>query len=344
MQPAASLLGLLRSSSPIVFGLGLGLVPLQADHNLTFGPTKDSSWSRSISRSSQLSGGNLEVWMNGQPVPAAFLPRLDLEFTDTIRVQCIDRYLEPGSGRPSALLRTIEQASHTGSGSMAASEGVEAQAWEYEADSPLVGDHLYFQWSEGDDEPRAQRVEGISLEPTAEEVPEGTLEDLDLRGLLPDSPVAIGAKWEAPAESLAALIWPCGNLDFEFSDEDARYQPRVRERELDGTIELTLVAVEDGLARIALRGELVETLVKQGDLSNVPIASGEATDTETSTIALEGALVWSIAAGLPVELDLTGAIDRELRTRKDDGQEGPPYESRLTFSGRLEIEMTVEDR
>ena len=346
MHLAAPLARLLRTGSPVVvsLGLGLGLAPTDAEHHLVFGPEKGTTWSRSISCESRLSGGNLEVWMNGQPVPSGFLPQLDLEFTDTIEVECVDRCLEPGKGRPRALLRTIARATHTGNGSMAASDGVEGQTWEYEAESPLVGEHLHFRWSEDDERPQVELVEGQSLEPTSEEVPRELLEDLDLRGLLPEGPVEVGADWEAPASALAGLLWPCGDLDFEFTEAEARYQPVVEERELDGTVELTLRAVEDGLARIALGGELIQTLISEGDLSEVPVASGEATDTEISTIALEGELVWSIESGLAESLNLTGAIDSELWTRKDEGQEGPPYESRMTFSGSLQIELAIEAR
>lgn len=336
MRDATTLLGAL---SALVIAPSATPIATEA-HNLEFRPAAGAAVERSLTTAVEVTGGALEVWMDGEPIPPGFLPEIEVETVNRISVEVVDRFTR-GEDQGRSLLRRFRAATHAGSGSIDG-QGTDEETWDYSADSALAGEFVHFEWADGDASPTATLVDGDSLAPIGRALPPGLVEDLDLRGLLPADGVEIGASWTATGAALAGLIDPCGELDFQLEGEAARYLPPVEERAYGGELELTLTAVDDGLARIAVEGKVERSIVLEGDLSQVPVASGAATDTVLDNIEVEGELVWAVEAGLLHSLTLEGRVEREHWTRKDEDQPGPPFESRMDFAGELQIEMSVD--
>ena len=179
-------------------------------------------------------------------------------------------------------------------------------------------------------------------EAASEDLLVGLVEETDMRSWLPPEGIAVGSSWTIPAASLDAWLSPGGELSIVRTGEGAEYwRDERRSRELQGEIELTLTAIDgeqaERRAHIAIGGEVREVIVREGDLSRVPVAKGSATEVDTSTLRLDGELVWDVGAGMPYEASLAAKVERDAVTTKDEGE--PAYEHSLLFRGNLKIEM-----
>ena len=124
--------------------LPLALPPTTVkSHALVFAPEAGAVVERSLSSSTVMTGGDLEVWVGGEQIPPGFLPAIELEAADRLVLSTVDHYRAVEAGAPRSLLRQIVRAEHEGNGSIAG-DGVDDDAWEYDASSTLTDEHLLF--------------------------------------------------------------------------------------------------------------------------------------------------------------------------------------------------------
>jgi len=303
---------------------------------LVHAPRVGSSRSVVVEATTDLMGGELTCELNGEAVPAEYLPDLFLETTDVRRLELTETTEDGG------WLRRYDAVSWENQGSFSMDyQGAETSyPWSSEAETALEGRAV-----------RVIRADDGSLSPAfADEGPDdpallaGLRADLGLSALLPDGPVAEGDAWTVDGSELGALFDPCGDLQWELPPGmDELLLHEVRTRVHGGALELSLTEVgADGTrATCRVEGQLTRTTTRPGDLSRVPVADGTATDTVTETWDVEGELVWDLAADTMLVLDLDGELLRDTRTVRDPDQPGSTYESTFSVSGSYGVTFEI---
>ncbi len=317
MQPLMSLLA--------------ALAPALQSETVTLVPRTDAgaTLTRTFTQSSATTGGDLTVDMDGQPVPAEFLPDLSLEAAERRSVTLVDRHTERGVVRE---FQTLEVSSHTVL-DMGGYMGQGETEYDATADSPLAGRSARF----GSDGAVFLDAEGKDAAATASDsaLLAGLTRGADLAAWWPGREVAVGEAWQGPAAALLELSAPSGDLAWRWSSPDA--ERRADRRALDGEVTLTLRAVRevDGrtLAEVAVEGRLERTESVATDLRDVPVADGTATETRTAQLELRGTLTLDVKGGHLSAAELTAEVEETVATVKDPGQPGPEYRSTLTFRG-----------
>lgn len=296
---------------------------------------------RTYTSTAKLRGSDLTVEMDGEPVPAQFLPQLAIELAASERVEVLDTVVDAAT----TTRRFVDLGGQvTVEVDMGGYMGAEDERDEDAAVSPLAGRTVRFREAAGE-EYSAEFVEpeGATAGPDDPKLLAGLERSLDLAGLLPRAAVAEGATWTAPASALAGLFAPGGDLAWRWTDPES--QRRADSEEFTGEVELALTALAevDGrqVARVRLAGQPGRTQVRATDLRDVPVTKGTATETRTATLAVTGELTFDVAGGHLVSADVAAELSEVHHTVKDPGQEGPAYESTLTFAGRHTFEVRV---
>jgi hypothetical protein len=291
---------------------------------------------RSFRSSYRLASEELSSWIGGEEVPSAYLPELEVELRRSLSLEVGDRILAVAEGRPAELLRTFEALEEEEMQSFRMPPQTDEQG-ERVGRCELVGSSVLFRWDE-----QAQDYRVSHPDESEDPELEGLVEDLGLRAWLPEEDPGPGASWEIDAELVAALQAPAGELPMRWSG--AGFEERDGEPEWSGELVARYVEhdEEQGLARIALAGELILVETRATDLEHVPVAEGDATETSTTYHRVEGTLLWDLEAGhmRSLELRCDLAVDSELV--RDEGQPGPSFESLLTFRGEWVVELEVE--
>ena len=332
--------------APLPTGLFAALwlaAPSLAPTELAYSPEEGSVWEKSLEVKTEMTFDDLAVVMDGRDVDKSFLPVIDMEMLDTLRVRLTDEVRSVGEGRPQLLHRTYEELSREGEHSMEIPGMMPAQTSEVSGSSPLEGRTIAFAYDEDGD------VECRAVDDESGELSFSDLEDdFDFLAWLPDSDVEQGDSWDVPIDVLGE--WLDGGdafgIELEGDGVEEFTQGEGAERDLDGELTLRLAALreDDGaqLAHIEIRAEFTTETSYAGDLSNVPVADGTATVTDTTEYEMEGELVWDLAAGVARSFETSSDFLLESVTVKDPGQDGPEYESTATLSGTLAVLFEVE--
>lgn len=337
------------------FLLPLSLLPfVLAPSELSFQPGKGTRWRKSFTVATETELEQFRVVFGGEEVPAEFLPQMDMTLTSEAEFAFVDGYGSLQDGRPLSLQRKFEAIDSKDSSSFSMEgEGTSPESHDSAVvgHSAIEGKTVEFEWDASSEAYARHEGEGA----TSEELLAGLVEETDLRSWLPEEDIAIGASWKLEGEALDALLHPGGDLAIERTGEGAEYWPAdFRSRVLEGEIELTLSSIEEATAytpqkpveeshraRIAIAGEVREVVEREGDLSRVPVAQGEATQVDTTTYHLDGELVWDLATGMPHDLSLAARFERVSVTTKDEGE--PEYEHSLTFRGNMKVAMECRE-
>lgn len=319
--------------------LSVSLTPVTEiqTHALRFVPKAGAKLETRMTSATQMDSNQFEVVMNGQKVPAQFLPPLDVSYEGVLELVAQDTYVEVAEGRPTKLQRHYETLTGTAIWDAAMGEEYDDAAGDTKNESAIQGEDVEFVWSESESRfERAlvdsdKRPAGIDL----------LDERLDLAGFLPADEVAVGDVWELEPELIDRLLMPGGPLGLEGSSAAEGAEPRSVES--TGELSARLVSVEEGRASIEFEGEHVSKMSFATTLERVPVADGTATQEDTSNLELKGRLVWDLRVGRAVSLTVEASVDYVQHTVRDEGQEGPTYESTLTFSGDTAITVEIAE-
>ncbi len=283
-----------------------------------------------------LEGGELEVTMDGNEVPSMYLPKLNLDMTDRQVVGITETFDE------GAWLRRYDELTWVNDGTMSMDMNGQTQEfpWSSEGETAFADRTVRFALEDG------ELARAFADEQGGEtSLLDGLRADLGLAELLPEDPVEVGDTWTVDGAELEILFNPGGELHWELPAEMAEHMlPEIESREHSGELELTLVKLgEDGEhAHCSVTGTLVRVTTQPGDLSEVPVTDGDATDTVTETWEVEGDLVWNLAAGQVASLELDGSFAQMTLTERDPDQPGSTYESTFTIDGEFRVTVEAE--
>jgi len=323
--------------------LALALCPqaYSPGETLHFAPPVGTSLTRTFLIETELTGGDLQVFMDGVEIPVEFLPVLELEIESTYRVVLTDRYHKLESGRVTDFARTYdevemrvhEQQAVTGSSQSDAS----ASEREGRADAKLSGHTVRFRW-DADDEEYERSYEGERADDDARALLDSLAATADLAGFLPEGEVSRGDTWEIDAAVLVTILNPGGDLGLVWEGELAEdYSTLPETVTYAGKLQCKLTALHDkdgvSLATVTIEGEYTEVQVTPTTLERVPMVDGDATETVISTYEIEGELVWNLDAGHLAQLECEATVEVELLLVRDAGQPGPDFETRVLLSG-----------
>jgi len=305
---------------------------------LQFAPAQGTSLEKSFRVTSSMESEELTSKMGGQPIPQQFLPELDVYFETELEVRVRDRFERVEDARVTELVRHFEVLE--GRSATQVSMPPEPEHTEdFEREHELTGQTVVFTW-DPEDEDYDRRLED------SEEIHEDldSLDvDMDLLGFLPEEAVEIGDSWKVPAEAVAALFHPGGDIGLDSSEEeDETYELLSTSSELQVQLVRVQREEEGRLAVLSVAGEYTEAYSRPTDLEQVPVADGRATETLSSTYDIEGELVWSLSAGHAVSLELESTFEALVETVRDEDQPGPAFSSALSFYGERSFSASFE--
>ncbi len=319
--------------------LGLAASPVDDSVKLHFAPAVGSTIEHLMTVESEIEIGDLAVKMGGSDVPAQFLPKLEIAMETSTRVKVTDEFLEAEEGIEGAWRkRTIADTAESFEMEM----NMDTESFELGAEgtSDLNGLPFLIGRDRGGDKVVrwADKDSDLSTELLELQQPE-----LDLAGILSEDAVTTGDTWEADASELANVLDISRGLPWTWNGADPADIPAPGTAEWTGDLELTVVEITNEEDQthciVAIEGEAKEVVTKPGDLSQVPVAEGTATETTTTTYQIEGEFTWNVTAGHLATLTIEGDGEGEQMTVKDAGQPGPEYQSTTQHTAKLAFEL-----
>ena len=311
-----------------------------------YAAAEGSTWQKTFEVTTELGFDDLSVVMNGQEVDPQFLPQIEMDATDTTYVEVTDVVVEVGDGGPRLVHRTYEgvwrEAEQTMEMVGMMPEPVETAV---DGTSPLEGRTVAFTWEEGSDVASSAFADDGGAD---DALLADVAADMDLLAWLPDHELEEGDSWTVPADAIEAVLSPGGDLSIELEGEGAEEFTRGEggEHEYEGELTLRLAALrsDDGerLAVIEIEGDFALENTYEGNLDQIPVVDGTATNTDKIDYELKGELAWDLASGVLRSLEAQADVIIESHTVKDPGQEGPEYESTAMLSGTMTFQVSVE--
>lgn len=331
--------------------------------NLTFAPEAGSSVTRTFTSSNQFSLDEMEVSMNGQPMPMDLDMKMDMSVD--IAMEITDTFVAMGDGRPAKLKRTFDSLgseSHF-SMEMAMMPGG-GQEKDIGSSSELEGKTVEFTWNDDEETYDVAYFESEGDEDLLEDL----AEDMDFRALLPAGEVAVGDTWEIDVSELTSVLFPGGNPalvpDDDGSDEmgmpgmdnmggnmadmigdllegEATAEYRGIE-EVDG-IQVAVIAFTVSISSSNDMTEVVEEAM--GELpEGSPDMSINFVDIEIEMEG-EGTLQWAIAANRPHSFEIRGTLATmmDMGMAIAMGDQEAEMEQSMEMSGSFESSMLVEE-
>ncbi len=190
----------------------LALVPgvilsatLPADR-MVFAPEEGSELTMSFSTELDMVLDDFSLVVDGQDI-GQMIGTPDFELTTSTAVAIVDEFERMSSERPNSILRTIDEASLETDVSVSMMGQGEDQNISQSAE--LEGRQVRFTWDEDAGEYVARFAED---EDSEDELLDGLIADMSMRGFLPPGDVEVGDSWEIPAEVLGNLALPGGDL------------------------------------------------------------------------------------------------------------------------------------
>ncbi|HIG86843.1 MAG TPA: hypothetical protein EYQ25_07365 [Planctomycetes bacterium] len=352
-----TLLGLL--AAPLL------LSALPTRDTIAFAPEDGTSVSVTFLSSNELTLDDMQMLMNGQE--NAMMPSIEMDMITTTEYQFSDTYERMAKGQPARLKRTYDSIQSAISGETRMEMMGEEQTEDVAGSgtSGLEGDSVLFNLKDG---------EYIKSWPEGEEgddeLLENLLEDVSLRGLLPEGEVAEGESWDIDLSIMLDLLAPGGDLGLELEMEggdnamsmgpDTDMMSDIREMlsgNMNGTVtgKLTGYRDADG-ARVAVIEIDIEVdcstdmidMMREKIEESLPPDAGIEMDLSSVDVSYvmegEGELLWNASAGhiAGLSLELEVAMSMEMAMGMDAGGQQMDMEMAMEMSGTTELTVEVE--
>lgn len=316
----------------------IAAAPTEESVSMTFAPAEGLSISHDVKVQRSFEISDLAVKMDGNDVPAQFLPELSFEYQVALSMRLTDAFLKAEQGLEGPWRRrTLKDLNDTFS--MEMDYAGEVTTMDAEASSGLDGAAFLI----GRDEDGEVVTRWADDESGDDQLLDRVQPEIDLAGLLPEEAVEVGSAWEADAAALGEVLSLGSQLPWTWSGVSEEDIPSPGEAAYTGDLELRIIDIrlEDGAtyATASFQGDMTETSSKPTDLEKVPVADGTATETTTLTFAVEGEFTWSITGKHLVSFHLEGEGDGEQVTERDAGQPGPTYSSTMQMMGTIEAHL-----
>lgn len=312
--------------------------------DLSHAPAPGTAWRTEVSYQSRLTFREMTVRMGGQPVPSQFLPTFEMELGEDAELVVVDRILASDQDRSGRIEREFADGpSAARSFFMEMSTDPDAATDELaEGRSPLEGRRVLLERQDGERAWTPRWPDGE--EGPGEWLPAAGL-DLALEALLPEEAVEEDDSWTVEADALLPLLHFHSHLGALLEGADGgREESELLERTgPEGELELRLVSLdrEAGRARIALEGRLEGREQRAISLDDIPVTGGPGTEDSTEVQELRGELLWDLAAGVPLTLELEAeVVVTAVRSKDDPPTPGQAFESTTVLEGLATWKLT----
>jgi len=351
----------LRAFLPMVVLGPLALASDWAGDKPSYQPKQGTTLTKRISVDNEVELDDMSLEVDGRDV-SEMAGQVEISLKVTMDLAVTDHYEAMEGGRPTKLKRSFDEISSnthvSGSNPMAGSEEKDIPL-----KSELEGTTVVFSWDANDSTYHTafDGQEGDS------DLLEELEENLDLRGFLPTSEVAVGDSWEIPAEAVKAALAPGG--DIKLRPEGGGADPmggmnQLSQNDMIGELDGEFTAVyggtreeDDGtrVAAITLKIEAKSARdmtkhldeIKEEMKGNLPEGLEmdiSALDSEYEFEA-EGELLWDLEAGLVHALHLSGEVrmivDMSMSMKMGDNEQS--MEISQTYVGNQTLTLTTGD-
>ena len=345
-------------STLLVPALAAAVVP---GDSLGYHPAVGSKLSRNWSIKQELTLDDMQMTMNGQPLPMDLQMNMNTSVLNEISVT--DHIVSMREGAPKELVRTFDKLATNGDFSvemaMMPDGGMENTV---SGSSELQGKTVKFSWNadDGDYDVAFDESEGEAS------LLEHLDEDMDLRAVLPKGEVAEGDTWEVDVARLRPLLAPGGDVGIRpetMGDEDiGGMMPGMDNmgdlsemlgEMLEGTASAEYKGVEEvegvklGVIQLTIDIESANDMAdKVADmLQEMPEGIGSISidhmDVEFGLKA-KGTVKWNIAAGHIHSVDISGDVSTDVDTGMSIEAEGRSMNMEQTMSMRGTITIQLE--
>lgn len=328
--------------------------------SLAFRPAAGTKLTRAWVIKQDMTLDEMNMTMNGQPLPMDL--QMDMDMTSETTIEVTDTLVALADGKATELRRAFDK---LGSSSSFAVEmpqmpegGMEQSA---KGSSKLEGKTVKFKWDadKGDFEKTFHESEGES------DLLEGLEEDMDLRALLPGKELAAGDTWEIEVKELRGLLMPGGDVGIRPEDAGAEggMMPGMDSMGdlkdlvgdlLEGTATAEYAGIQDidggkfGVIKLKLDLESsndlsakIEEMAKEipGGMGEMKI---EHMDIEFAFEG-EGTILWDVASGHIHKIDLSGKSTMNMDSGMAISAEGRnmSIEQQMSMSGTMSIQLEV---
>jgi len=315
----------------------LFLLPGATVDQVTFHAEEGTSVQRTFDFSLSMELQSMSMTVNDQEVPSDHFDGVEMKITDSQHVVVTDEYGALGDGRPAKLTRSFDEL--TGKSGESQSGPMGDSDTDQDKSSGLEGTTVVFTW---DDE--AEAYDAAFQDDGDEDLLADLVEDMDLRGFLPDGDVEEGDAWDADIDAFKRLLEAGGDLDLRTEDEQrSELQDQLSEN-LEGDVRVTYAGTreEDGVRVAVLKLEVSASTEGSGTQDG---PRGETEQTVTMEFDLEGELLWAVEAGHLQSVELSGGLDSVLENHSTfDGGQGPMEAVQtMTFEGEVDFTAAVAD-
>ena len=349
--------------------LGLGAAPLLLSalptrDTISFAPADGTSVTSTYTTSTEMTLDDMAVLMNGEENP--MMPSIEMDMVSAMEIEVSDTYVSMADGEPKSLKRTYNtvQANITGETAMDMMGEAQNESILGSGTSALEGETVLFSLKDG--EYSKAWPEGAEAD---DELLEGLLEDISLRGMLPTGEVAEGESWDIELDTLLDLMAPGGDLSMEMEMDgqdsmsmgpDANMMSDLRKllsgnlsgsftgklsgyREVDGA-KLAVIEIE---LEIDCATDMIETIREQMQES-LPPDAGVTMDVSTADVSYimegEGELLWNASAGHIAGMTFEAEVAMGMETTMgiDAGGMQMDMEMNMEMSGATTLSITAK--
>ena len=320
---------------------------LREDETLAYAPEEGTTLSRVFEATGETTFSRVEAVLDGEIVGEA--PGV-AEVESLERISVTDEIESVEDGRPTELVRTFDELLQESTVTFTLPDGDE-ESVDSTSTSDLEGSSLRYTWDEGAGEYSIESEdEDLELD---EDVLAYLLEDMDLRGFLPDEEVEEGDSWAVEDEAYLSLMWPGGLLDFyeideEIDEESASLARERNEHTIDrmsGEGEVTFSEIrEEGGLRLAVLEVEMDISTDADSVQEDEMEMEVALEVRLER-SIEGEILWDLDHGHLSSATLTADTEMVItRARTLETPEGDEVdlEEIEYHDGTIDYEVLVE--
>lgn len=330
--------------------------------NLSFHVPSGSVLARSFESRQEVSQDEVEMLLNGQPIPAGTNNGMTLIQTQSLEL--LDEFTTVEGSQPKTLKRSFQKIASSGEQSTKNPMDAGAQEDTQKAGSELEGKTVVFEW----DGAKSQFKKSFAPQGPEEKLLSGLVEDVDFRGFLPATGKASPEdSWQVDVAAMSSLFLPGGNLSLRpvESPEGARDggdmnmfegNPAEAFSGLEGEVKATykgsrnVEGISCGVVALDFKvhstKDLTDKLPKPGDGSG---PMGEVhVDHVKAFLALEGEgeLIWDLGLGCARTFSMSAKIKNQMEVAMKiaQGDKSMDILRKMQMSGSYDLKVAVAKR
>ncbi len=333
-----------------------------AGDKLSFHVPSGSVLARSFESRQEVSQDDVEMLLNGQPIPAGTNNGMTLIQSQSLEI--VDEFTAVEGSQPKSLKRSFQKIASSGEQSTKNPMDAGEQEDTQKARSELEGKTVVFEW----DAAKSEFKKSFAPEGPEEKLLSGLVEDVDFRGFLPASGQASAEdSWQVDVAAMSSLFLPGGNLSlkpvegpdgvkdggnmnmFESNPADAfsGLEGEVKatykgSRDVDG-VPCGVIALD---FKVHSTKDLTDKLPKPGGNSG-PMGDVHV-DHVKAFLALEGEgeLIWDLGLGCARSLSMSAKIKNQMEVAMKiaQGDKSMDILRKMQMSGSYDLKVAVAKR